>query len=68
MNRFQNLQRLVTTAAIDERFCARLLNGDRPRVIADFALTQDEKKAVMAVKASNLQQLAQGLEVWMSSC
>lgn len=62
---YPQLQHVVAEAIYDEAFRERLLNGDRRRVIAKFALPQDERDALLAVEADTLEGLAQGLLCWM---
>lgn len=43
------LQILVGTALTDPRFCHDLLNGRRHTLLAEFDLTEEERKAVLGV-------------------
>jgi len=55
------LQALVGTALVDRRFGEELLNGKRPLLVAEFDLTDEERKAILSVEAGSVQEFAVGL-------
>jgi hypothetical protein len=61
------LQVLVGTALTDTKFCEGLLNGLRPRLVADFDLTDDERRAVLAIRATCIQEFAAHLCEWLEA-
>jgi hypothetical protein len=61
------LNTLVVTAVVNPEFCAKLLNGERRAVIADFDLTEEEREAVMAVRADTIETFAAGLDEWLQT-
>jgi hypothetical protein len=50
------LNAIVTKALIDRDFQAAILNGRRRECLVTFGLSDDEIKAVLSVRASNLDQ------------
>jgi hypothetical protein len=63
--KYPHLEHIVATAVTDSSFRARLLNGDRHRVIAAFDLAQEERDAILAIQADTLEVFAQALLYWM---
>ena len=63
--KYPRLEHIVATAVTDSSFRTRLLNGDRRRVIAAFDLAQDEREAILAIRADTLEAFAQELLYWM---
>jgi hypothetical protein len=59
------LHTLVGTALTDSRFCHDLLNGRRHALLADFDLTDEERKAVLAIQAESIQEFAAHLYEWL---
>jgi hypothetical protein len=55
------LQALIGTALVDRRFGEELLNGKRPMLVAEFDLTDEERKAILSVEAGSVQEFAVGL-------
>lgn len=63
--KYPHLEYIVATAITDKTFRSRLLNGDRCRVIDGFDLAQDEREAILAIRADTLEAFAQELLHWM---
>jgi len=61
------LQILVGTALTDPQFCHDLLNGRRRIILSQFDLTEEERKAVLAVKAESIQDFAAQLCEWLEA-
>ena len=55
------VQALIGTALVDRRFSEELLNGKRPTLVAEFDLTDEERKAILSVEAGSVQEFAAGL-------
>lgn len=59
---------LVGTALTDTRFCERLLNGSCRTLMADFDLDDEERRAVMKIRAKSIQEfaaeLSASLDLW----
>jgi len=62
---YPHLQQVIVTAICDESFCNRLLNSDRGCAIAAFELAQDEREALLAIRADSLETFAQELLQWI---
>lgn len=52
------LSLLVGTALTDPEFCAKLLKGERHTLLAEFDFTEEERKAILAVRAESIQEFA----------
>ncbi len=61
------LHTLVGTALTDPRFCHDLLNGRRRTLLADFDLTDEERKAVLAIQVESIQAFAAQLCEWLKA-
>ncbi len=61
------LQTLVGTALVDRKFCEEFLNGKRPALVAEFDLTEEERKVALAIKADSIQEFAVGLHEWLTA-
>ena len=61
------LQILVGTALTDPRFCHDLLNGRRHTLLAEFDLTEEERKAVLGVEAESIKDFAAQLCEWLKA-
>jgi hypothetical protein len=59
------LQILVGTALTDTRFCEGLLNGSRRSLVADFDLTDEERRVVLEIRAASIQEFAAELSEWL---
>lgn len=59
------LRSLVAQAVVDRQFCAKLLNGERERVLAEFELSEHERVALRGFRAKSLQGFAAQLDDWM---
>ncbi len=66
-DRHEELQALLGRALVDETFRRDLLNGHRRECAAEYALSADEREAVLGVRASDLQSFAAGLESWLQA-
>jgi hypothetical protein len=62
----RELNRLVGTAMSDPRFCEALLGDGRGEKICTFDLTVEEQTVLLRIRASTLQEFAQGLYRWMN--
>jgi hypothetical protein len=58
---------LVGTAQISRRFRERLMNGDRPAVLAEFDLTDEERDFLLGIKAGSVQEFAFQLDEWLQT-
>ena len=58
---------LVGTALTDPRFCHDLLNGKRHTLLHEFDLTDEERKAVLAIQAESIQEFAAQLCEWLKA-
>jgi hypothetical protein len=58
---------MVTKALTDSRFCADILNGHRRERIQEYNLADNVEKAVMGIKAKNLDQFIRSLDTWMTA-
>jgi len=61
------LHTLVGTALTDLKFCDNLLNGRRHTLLAEFDLSDEEREAVMVVKAESIQEFAAQLCEWLKA-
>jgi hypothetical protein len=61
----RQLNILVGKAVINREFRHALLNGQRREKVADFELTDEERDAVLAIRAETVQEFAQALERWL---
>ncbi|MFQ6100189.1 MAG: hypothetical protein ACE5OS_02990 [Anaerolineae bacterium] len=59
------LQTLIGTALIDREFCQELLNGNRPVLLTEFDLTDEEREVVLAVEAESIQEFVVRLYEWL---
>ena len=59
--KFRNLQQVVARAVTDDRFRASLLNGDRPNLISELSLDQDEQKAILVARSVSFESFAEEL-------
>jgi hypothetical protein len=59
--KYRNLQQIVAMAVTDDGFRASLLNGDRPDLIDQFSLDQDEQKAILVAKSVSFKSFAKEL-------
>ncbi len=57
----RSFQAIVGTALTDTTFRKDLLNGSRRRVLQSFDLTHEEIEAIMAIRASSLDEFASAL-------
>lgn len=62
------LQTLIGTALIDSRFCEELLNGKRPALLAEFDLSEEERKVALIVETGSLQEFAVRLYERLGAC
>jgi len=60
------LQALIGTALIDRKFCEELLDGKRPALLAEFDLSDEERKVALAVETDSIQKFAVGLYEWLT--
>ncbi|MEK6256229.1 MAG: hypothetical protein N2C13_02785 [Chloroflexota bacterium] len=51
-----NINAIVAKALLDQEFKAAILNGHRKDKLNEFGLNDQQKAAVMAIKANNLDQ------------
>lgn len=58
---------LVGTAQISCGFRERLLGKDRPAVLAEFDLTNEERGALLAIEANSVKEFAVQLEQWLQT-
>jgi hypothetical protein len=58
---------LVGTALTDTRFCERLLNGSCQTLMADFDLSDEERRAIMKIRAQSIQEFAAELSASLDS-
>ena len=56
-----SLQTLIGTVLIDREFCKEWLNGKRLTLLADFDLTDEERKVVLGIETNSIQGFAGGL-------
>lgn len=61
------LQALIGTALVDRTFCEELLNGKRPTLLAEFNLTDEERKVALDIKTDCVQKFAVGLYEWLTA-
>jgi len=61
------MQRIVGTAIVDQDFREDLLNGRRQETIAAFALTPEEHRAIMTIRAQTLHEFAEALDHWLTN-
>jgi hypothetical protein len=61
------LRSLIAHAVVDPELCAKLLNGEREHVLAQFELEDVERLALRRITASSLQAFAAQLDDWMRS-
>lgn len=61
------LHSMVATALVDLEFCAKLLNGQRPKIITEFDLTDTEKEVVLGIRADTIEEFAAGLVEWLEA-
>ena len=59
------IQAIVGTAILDKQFLHDLLNSKREQVIVRFELTPEEHRAIIAIRAETLEQLAHQLDEWI---
>ncbi len=57
----RQLQRMIATAVLDDAFRQRLLNGDRPHIVAEFGLPEQDAQTVLSIQADNLEAFAAAL-------
>ena len=60
------LQTLIGTTLIDHKFCEELLDGKRATLLTEFNLTNEEREAILAVKANSTQEFAIELHEWLA--
>ena len=58
---------LVGTAQISCEFRERLLGEDRPAVLAEFDLTSEERRVLLAIEANSVKEFAVQLEEWLQT-
>jgi hypothetical protein len=61
------LQIMVGTALTDTKFCEGLLNGSRRSLMSDFDLTEEERRAVLDIRAKSIQEFAAQLHDWLET-
>ena len=59
--KYRNLQQVVARAVTDDRFRACLLDGDRPNLISELSLDQDEQKAILVARSVSFKSFAEEL-------
>ena len=62
---YMSLHTLVGTALTDRTFCHDLLNGRRRTLLGQFDLTNEEREAILGVKADSIQDFAAQLCEWL---
>lgn len=62
-----HLNAIVTRALIDPEFRAAVLNGQRRTRLTPFDLTDQERAAVLAIEARDLDQFIRQVEAWMQT-
>ena len=62
------LNQLLGEAVVSDQFRTGLLNGRRAELVADprFKLDPDEAAALLSIEASNLQEFAVAVEIYLS--
>jgi hypothetical protein len=55
------LNKLVGQAIVSENFRAKLLNGQRARLLAEWELEPVEAQSILSIRAGNLEEFAQGI-------
>ncbi len=62
------LNQLLGEAVVSDHFRSGLLNGRRAELVADprFKLDPDEAQALLSIEASNLQEFAVAVELYLS--
>ena len=58
---------LVGTAQISRGFRERLLNGNRPDVLAEFDLTDEERDFLLGIEVDSVQEFAVRLDEWLQT-
>jgi hypothetical protein len=61
------LQDLIGRAIVDREFRDRLLNGNREQVVAEFDLTDIERRAIHSIEAQSFEEFAGSLQDWIES-
>ncbi len=62
----QALQALLGAAMIDGRLRELLLNGGRQELLPKFALTDEEHRFLLDVKADSLEGFAAAVDQWLN--
>jgi hypothetical protein len=58
----QVLQQVVGTAIVDRQFRTDFLNGGRQRLLAQFALGEEEAALLLGIRADTLEEFAAELQ------
>jgi hypothetical protein len=59
------IKTLVGTALIDREFCEALLDRNRRPSLAEYDLTDEEREAILQIKADSVQEFALRLHEWL---
>lgn len=61
------VQHLIGRAIVDKEFRDQLLNSGRKQALAQFDLTDDERKAICSIKARSFEEFASELHDWIET-
>lgn len=61
----QALHHLIGAALVDQAFQRDLLDGRRAAVIESYDLSPDERRVILGIRSSTLQEFALALDRWL---